>query len=80
MAPQDQFCNTFLEILYAGMDPSEGVGVSTPPPQLGSRPKLGGARGVEILTKMCKKTKVLLKNEGKIVIQEKSFACGEQLS
>ena len=27
-----------------------------------------------------KKTKVLLKNEGKIVIQEKSFACGEQLS
>ena len=23
---------------------------------------------------------VLLKNEGKIVIQEKSFACGEQLS
>ena len=40
----------------------------------------GGGGGVEIFTKMCKKTKVLLKNEGKIVIQEKSFACGEQLS
>ena len=25
----------------------------------------GGAGGVEIFTKMCKKTKVLLKNEGK---------------
>ena len=47
--------------------------------QLGSRPKLGGAVGVEIFTKMCKKTKALLKNEGKIVIQEKIFACGEQL-
>ena len=42
----------------AGMDPPGGVGgggVSTP--QLGSRPKLGGAGGggVEIFTKMCKK-------------------------
>ena len=37
-------------------------------PQLGSRPKLG-VLGVEIFTKMSKKTKVLLKNEGKIVIQ-----------
>ena len=34
---------------------------------MGFRPKLGGAGGggLEIFTKMCKKTKVLLKNEGK---------------
>ena len=66
--------------MAAGMDPPGcGGGVSTP--KLGSRPKLeGGVLGVEIYTKMCKKTKVLLKNEGKIVIQEKSLACGEQFS
>ena len=45
-----------------------------PPPQLGSRPKLGGAGGWKFLQKCVKKTKFLLKNEGKIVIQEKSFA------
>ena len=39
-----------------------------------------GGGGWKFLQKCVKKTKVLLKNEGKIVIQEKSFACGEQLS
>ena len=46
----------------------------------GIQTQVGGCWGVEMFAKMCKKTKVLLKNEGKIVIQEKSFACGEQLS
>ena len=59
--------------MVSGMDPPGGVeggGVSTP--QLGSRPKLGGGCwGVEIFTKLFKKTKV---------IQEKSFACSEQLA
>ena len=45
------------------MDPPGGVGGGggggehPPPPKLGSRPKLGGAGGVEIFTKMCKKNK-----------------------
>ena len=43
----------------------------------GVHPQLGSWK---FLQKCVKKTKVLLKNEGKIVIQEKSFACGEQLS
>ena len=42
--------------------------------------QFGGCCGVEIFTKMCKKTKVLLKNEGKIVIQEKSLTWGKQIS
>ena len=72
--------------LFNEMDFRDGStgGVGVRPPQLGSRPKLGGAGGGggggwKIFTKMCKKKEVLLKNEGKIVIQEKSFACGEQL-
>ena len=54
------------------------MGVSTP--NWGPDPSWEGAGRMEIFTKMCKKTKVLLKNEGKIVIQKKSFACGEQHS
>ena len=60
------------------MDPPGAVEGGEHPPQLGSGPKLGGGNFYK--QKCVKKTKVLLKNEGKIVIQEKSFACGEQLS
>ena len=60
------------------MDPPGGGGVSTPP--TGVQTQVGGAGGWKFLQKFVKKTKVLLKNEGKIVIQEKSFACGKQLS
>ena len=51
------------------MDPPGGVVGGLAPPNWGPDPSWGGAGGVEIFTKMCKKTNVLLKNEGKIVIQ-----------
>ena len=56
--------------------------MSTPPPPTWVQAQVGGCwgEGGEFLQKCVKKTKVLLKNERKIVIQEKSFACGEQLS
>ena len=38
---------------------TRGVGGEHPLPQLGSRPELRGNGGVEIFTKMCKKTKIL---------------------
>ena len=48
--------------MITGMDPPGGVGDAG-----GGGGGVGGvgAGGVEIFTKMCKKTKVLLKNEGK---------------
>ena len=55
-----------------------GGGLCTP--NWGPDPSWGGGGGGGNFTKMCKKRKIMFNNEGKIVIQEKSFACGEQLS
>ena len=43
-----------------------GCGGEHPPTGVQTQVAGGGVLGVEIFTKMCKKTKVLLKNEGKI--------------
>ena len=56
------------------MDPQGCGGVNLPPPKLGLGGGGAGGGGRKFLQKCVKKTKVLLKNEGKIVIQEKSFA------